>query len=127
MTPSADLPYRCHELCYQVCGPIRMNHLMSATNLGMPELDAWSRKVFGYTISRFMDASLATADLKAAIRDRVPPKGCVSHSDKGSKHASEIYRTLLVTHGLTGATSRRGNPYDNAKAEGFMKMSTVPA
>ena len=47
-------------------------------------LDAWSRKVVGYAISRSMEARIAVAALKAAIRNRNPPKGCVHHSDRGS-------------------------------------------
>ena len=38
-------------------------------------LDAWSRKVVGYAISRSMDARIAIAALKAAIRNRAPAKG----------------------------------------------------
>ena len=90
-------------------------------------LDAWSRKVVGYAISRSMDARIAVAALKAAIRSRLPPKGCIHHSDRGSQYASETYRALLVTHGLTGSMRRRGNPYDNAKAESFMKTLKVEA
>jgi putative transposase len=44
-------------------------------------LDAWSRKVVGYAISRSMDARIAVAALKAAIRGRNPVKGCIHHSD----------------------------------------------
>ena len=90
-------------------------------------LDAWSRKVVGYAISRSMEARIAVAALKAAIRGRNPPKGCIHHSDRGSQYASEIYRELLATHGLVGSMSRRGNPYDNAKAESFMKTLKVEA
>jgi len=52
-------------------------------------LDAWSRKVVGYAISRSMDARIAVAALKAAIRGREPAKGCIHHSDRGSQYASE--------------------------------------
>ena len=90
-------------------------------------LDAWSRKVVGYAISRSMDARIAVAALKAAIRSRNPSKGCIHHSDRGSQYASEIYRALLTAHGLVGSMSRRGNPYDNAKAESFMKTLKVEA
>jgi putative transposase len=58
-------------------------------------LDAWSRKVVGYAISRSMDARIAVATLKAAIRNRAPAKGCIHHSDRGSQYASEVYRELL--------------------------------
>jgi putative transposase len=51
------------------------------------------------------------------------PGGC----DRGSQYASEAYRELLAAHGLTGSMSRRGNPYDNAKAESFMKTLKVEA
>src|SRR5208337_4837647 len=68
-------------------------------------LDAWSRRVVGYAISRSIDARLALAALKAAIRTR----------------------QLLADHGLVGSMSRRGNPYDNAKAESFMKTLKVEA
>ena len=49
------------------------------------------------------------------------------HSDRGSQYASDIYRQLLADHGLVGSMGRRGNPYDNAKAESFMKTLKVEA
>jgi putative transposase len=90
-------------------------------------LDAWSRRVVGYAISRSIDARLALAALKAAIRIRRPPNGCVHHSDRGSQYAAEAYRKLLAEHGVVGSMGRRGNPYDNAKAESFMKTLKVEA
>ena len=90
-------------------------------------LDAWSRRAVGYAISRSIDARLAAAALKAAINARDPPRGYVHHSDRGSQYASEIYRTVLREHGFVGSMSRRGNPYDNAKAESFMKTLKVEA
>ena len=47
-------------------------------------LDAWSRRVVGYAISRSIDARLTIAALDAAVRSRAPPAGCVHHSDRGS-------------------------------------------
>ena len=76
-------------------------------------LDAWSRRVVGYALSRRIDARLAVAALQAAIQARDPPRGCVHHSDRGSQYASEAYRELLHAHGLVGSMGRRGNPYDN--------------
>jgi transposase InsO family protein len=77
--------------------------------------------------SRSMDARIAVAALKAAIRGREPVGGCIHHSDRGSQYASESYRALLTAHGLVGSMSRRGNSYDNAKAESFMKTLKVEA
>ena len=84
-------------------------------------LDAWSRRVVGWAISRRIDADLALAALEAAVAARGPPPGCVHHSDRGSQYAAEPYRKKLAAHGLRGSMGRRGNPYDNAKAESFMK------
>src|SRR5258705_4861005 len=67
----------------------------------------------------------ALAALRAAIAARRPPPGCIHHSDRGSQYASEDYRAELAKHGLKGSMGRRGNPYDNAKAESFMKTPVV--
>ena len=88
-------------------------------------LDAWSRRVVGYAISRRIDARLTLAALKAAITSRPPPPGCVHHSDRGSQYAAEDYRAELAAHSLRGSMGRRGNPCDNAKAESFMKTLKV--
>ena len=90
-------------------------------------LDAWSRRVVGYAISRSIDARLTAAALTAAIERRKPPPGCVHHSDRGSQYAAQLYSTLLAGHGLVGSMGRRGNPYDNARAESFMKTMKVEA
>jgi len=88
-------------------------------------LDAWSRRVVGYAIGRRVDARLALAALKAAIESRQPPEGCIHHSDRGSQYAAEDYRAELEERGLKDSMGQRGNPYDNAKAESFMKTLKV--
>jgi len=90
-------------------------------------LDAWSRLIVGYAIGRSIDARLTMAALQAAIARRKPPPGCVHHSDRGVQYAAERYRGLLAANGLIGSMGRRGNPYDNAKAESFMKTLKVEA
>ena len=88
-------------------------------------LDAWSRRVVGYAIGRRVDARLALAALRAAVESRKPAEGCIHHSDRGSQYAAEDYRAELGQHGFRGSMGRRGNPYDNAKAESFMKTLKV--
>ena len=82
-------------------------------------LDAWSRRVVGYAISRSIDARVVTAALKAAINARDPPRGCVHHSDRGSQYTpSETFdRAVLREHGFVSSHGpARPNPYDNAKS-----------
>lgn len=88
-------------------------------------LDAWSRRVVGYALGRSIDARLTLAALRAAIERRRPPPGLIHHTDRGSQYAAEAYRELLAGAGLIGSMGRRGNPYDNAKAESFMKTLKV--
>ncbi|BBE33310.1 hypothetical protein SmB9_09680 [Sphingosinicella microcystinivorans] len=90
-------------------------------------LDASSRKAVGYAIGRSIDARLAMAALKVALESRRPPPGLIHHSDRGSQYAARAYREILTAHEIAGSMSRRGNPYDNAKAESFMKTLKIEA
>lgn len=90
-------------------------------------LDAWSRKVVGYGLGRNIDVRLAAAALNAAIAARRPLPGCVFHTDRGAQYAASRHRRILKSHGFFGSMSRRGNPYDNAQAESFMKTLKVEA
>ena len=90
-------------------------------------LDAWSRRVVGYAVSRSIDVRLTLTALNAAVETRKPPPGCIHHSDRGSQYAAQAYREALARHDAVGSMGRRGNPYDNAKAESFMKTMKVEA
>lgn len=83
--------------------------------------------IVGYIIGRFIDVRLTLAALDTAIARRKPPPSCIQHSDRGSQYAAERYRSRLADNGLLGSMGRRGNPYDNAKAESFMKALKVEA
>jgi putative transposase len=88
-------------------------------------MDAWSRRIIGYAMSRRIDARLTLAALNAAIALRQPSCGCVHHSDRGSQYAAETYRNRLQQAMLVGSMGRRGNPYDNAMMESLMKTLKV--
>ena len=88
-------------------------------------LDARSRKVVGYAISRNIDTTLVLAALRSAVEDRQPPAGCSFHTDRGSLYASETYRRALQEGGLRGSMSSPGNPDRNAQAKSFMKTLKV--
>src|SRR5262249_4714815 len=84
-------------------------------------LDAFSRRVIGWALGRTLETDLTVEALSKAIgRGRVEP-GLVHHSDRGIQYASKAYTEMLSAQGIRISMSRRGNPYDNAKAESFMK------
>jgi putative transposase len=84
-------------------------------------LDAFSRKAIGYALSKRLDTKLALGALHMAISDRHPEPGCIHHSDRGVQYASGDYIKELISHGFQISMSRKGNPYDNAYAESFIK------
>jgi putative transposase len=85
-------------------------------------LDAFSRRVVGWALATHLQASLATAALTMAIAARRPaPGSLIHHSDRGVQYACGDYTALLQAHDIQPSMSRIGNPYDNAKAESFMK------
>ena len=84
-------------------------------------LDAWSRRVVGYSVGKFLDVRLTLSALEAAVQSRSPHPGLIHHSDRGSQYAALAYREKLRELGMMGSMSRKGSPYDNAFAESFMK------
>jgi len=85
-------------------------------------LDAFSRRVIGWALDKHLRASLATAALAMAISARRPvPGSLIHHSDRGIQYACGEYAAMLETYDIQPSMSRVGNPYDNAKAESFMK------
>lgn len=84
-------------------------------------LDAYSRRVIGWSLGRSLEAELAASALRQALASRAVTAELVHHSDRGVQYASAVYTGLLDAHEIAISMSRKGNPYDNAKAESFMK------
>jgi transposase InsO family protein len=84
-------------------------------------LDAFSRRVIGWALDRSLEDELTLAALRMALRERQPAPGLVHHSDRGVQYASGDYTDLLKDHHIRISMSRKGNPYDNATCESFMK------
>jgi transposase InsO family protein len=84
-------------------------------------LDAYSRRVIGWALGRTLEDDLTIAALRMALLLRSPPPGLVHHSDRGVQYASYDYTELLRQHQIRISMSRKGNPYDNATCESFMK------
>jgi transposase InsO family protein len=85
-------------------------------------LDAFSRKVVGWAMETHLRAELALAALDMALDARRPaPGSLIHHSDRGVQYACCDYAARLQARGIRASMSRVGNPYDNAKAESFMK------
>ena len=78
--------------------------------------------MIGWSLGRTLEDELTLAALSRALRERQPPPGRVTHhSDRGVQYASADYTDRLREHGIRISMSRKGNPYDNATCESFMK------
>jgi transposase InsO family protein len=84
-------------------------------------LDAFSRRVVGWELDRTLEAKLAIGALNRALAERQPAPGLVHHSDRGVQYACGEYTGILKERGITISMSAKGNPYDNAFCESFMK------
>src|SRR5208283_5227369 len=85
-------------------------------------LDAFSRRVVGWALADHLEASLAIEALDMALAARDPaPMSLIHHSDRGVQYASNAYLARLNERKIGVSMSRPANPYDNAKAESFMK------
>ena len=84
-------------------------------------LDAFSRRGVGWALGRTLEGELTLAALHMALQRRQPASGLVHHSDRGVQYAAKDYIAVLQSHGIKISMSRRGNPFDNAICESFLK------
>lgn len=85
-------------------------------------IDAFSRKVIGWALEGHIEARLAVAALDMALNARNPSSNSlIHHSDRGVQYACGEYTERLEARAIAISMSRLANPYDNAKAESFMK------
>lgn len=123
--------YRVHPNLVRHLVPTRVNQIWVAdiTYIRLADefvylaviLDAYSRMVIGWALERTLEAKLSLGALQMAIAKRGAPAGLIHHSDRGVQYACGEYTELLKSRGIQISMSRKGNPYDNAKAESFMK------
>jgi transposase InsO family protein len=86
-------------------------------------LDLSSRKCIGWDLGRNIGRQLVMNALARALKNRwtESTKGLIHHSDQGVQYASQDYVDCLKKHKILISMSRKGNPYDNAFAESFIK------
>lgn len=84
-------------------------------------LDAFSRRCIGWSLGHTLEEELTLDALRMALSQRRVHPGLIHHSDRGVQYAGTGYTDLLKEHGILISMGRRGNPYDNAQAESFIK------
>jgi transposase InsO family protein len=90
-------------------------------------IDIFSRKCVGWNLSRNINTFLTLGALKKAIASRknIGFSNLIHHSDQGVQYAADEYTQRLEEFGINISMSRKGEVYDNAFAESFMKTIKV--
>ena len=85
-------------------------------------MDLYSRRIVGWSMSRWMSRRLVVDALRMAVEARRPAGPLVHHSDRGGQYSSDDFRDELAKHGIDCSMSSAGNCYDNAVVESFFSV-----
>ena len=83
--------------------------------------DAWSPRGVGWALDRHLQAEVALAVLRMALATRQGGSDLAHYADRSVQYISQAYTSVLKTSEIQISIGRRGNPYDNAQAERFIK------
>lgn len=81
-------------------------------------LDAWSRKIVGWSMANHLRTELVLDALDMAIGQR-RPADVVHHSDQGSQYSSLAFGGRCREAGVRPSMGSVGDAYDNAMCESF--------
>jgi putative transposase len=85
-------------------------------------MDLYSRRIVGWSMSRWMSRRLVLAAQRMAFDAREPEGKLIHHSDRGGQYTSDDFREELAKHGIDCSMSSSGNCYDNAVVESFFGL-----
>ena len=85
-------------------------------------MDLYSRRIVGWSMSRWMNRRIVVDALLMAINARQPQGKLIHHSDRGAQYTSDDFKNELAKHGIEASMSSTGNCYDNAVAESFFGL-----
>jgi putative transposase len=105
------------------------DHTIDITYIRLPEqfvylatlMDAFSRRVVGWYLSREIDRQLVLTALERAWSSRRPPAGWIHHSDQGVQYVCGPYTERLLSTGARISMAAKGTPLENAQAERFFR------
>ncbi|WP_408631111.1 IS3 family transposase [Marinimicrobium alkaliphilum] len=80
-------------------------------------MDAYSRKVVGWSISKTRDSTFTCTSLAKAVRSRKPRSGGIFHTDQGIEYAASEFQSAVKKATFVPSMSGRGRCLDNAMAE----------
>jgi putative transposase len=82
-------------------------------------LDAFSRRVVGWSMADHLRTDLVLEAMNMALWNRRPEPGLIHHSDRGSQYTSLTFGRRCREAGIVPSMGQRADAYDNAMAEAF--------
>ncbi len=125
------------DLVGRLFDPERLDHTWAGDITYIPTEEGWlylasvidlaSRRLVGWSMSRFADADLVNDALDAAVatRGRTTMEGTIFHSDRGSQYTSAAFRGACERRSIRQSAGRTGSCLDNAVAESFFATLKV--
>ncbi len=87
-------------------------------------LDAYSRRIIGWSIDSKQDTTLVINALDMAIRNRRPAPGGIVHADHGTQFTSWLFGEKIRSAGLLPSFGSVGDGLDNAMMEMLLSVSS---
>lgn len=81
-------------------------------------VDAWSRRVVGWSMASHLRTELVLAALDMALEQR-RPEGVIHHSDQGTQYTSVAFGARCRQAGVRPSMGSVGDCFDNALCESF--------
>lgn len=81
--------------------------------------DLFNGELIGYAMNERMTTDLVIQALFRATDTKLPEKGLVLHSDRGSQYCAHDYQEILKQFGMISSMSGKGDCWDNAPMESF--------
>ena len=80
-------------------------------------VDAFSRRIMGYSLSDNLGTASTIKALKQALRKLRFGDRLIHHSDRGIQYCCDAYISILKKHNIEISMSGKGNPYENGLME----------
>jgi putative transposase len=82
-------------------------------------IDAWSRRVVGWSMANHLRTELVLDALEMALWNRRPGPGLIHHSDHGAQYTSLAFGRRCREAGIAASMGSVGDCFDNAMCESF--------
>ncbi|MCX5867868.1 MAG: IS3 family transposase [Proteobacteria bacterium] len=84
-------------------------------------MDLYSRMIVGWCVSKSLGHEMVLSAFSRAVGRRRPPEGLLIHSDRGVQYCCDGFRAVVSQHKFVQSMSRKGNCWDNAVSESFIR------